>query len=144
MYQVIIIKNNQLSVHWFNSQTQAYDFVSTSLVTKYKIYNPNETKRLDFLSAFYWDDGKKDFCADIPLAKEILKIHYRDIRSILFPKLDTAFLKSIEEGDETKKQYIVNLKTQLRDITDFNLPDNEQELYDYIPPIFKEVYDLVV
>jgi hypothetical protein len=144
MYQVIIIKNNQLSVHWFNSQSQAYDFVSTGLVTKYKIYNPNEIKRLDFLSAFYWNDNEKDFCVNISLAKEILKIHYRDIRSILFPKLDAAFLRSIEEGNETKKQYIVNLKNQLRDITDFNLPDAEQELYDYVPAIFKEVYDLVV
>lgn len=144
MYQVILIKNNQLSVQWFNSQKEAYNFVSSSFVTKYKIYNPNEIKRLDFLNAFYWDEIKKDFCVNMILAKEIVKIHYRKIRSILFPKLDAAFLRSIEDSDETKKEYIVNLKNQLRDITDFNLPDTEQDLYDYVPDVFKEVYDLSV
>ena len=144
MYQVIVIKNNQLSVQWFNSQKEAYDFVSSGFVTKYKIYNPNEIKRLDFLNAFYWDEVKKDFCVNIALAKEIVKIRYRKIRSILFPKLDAAFLRSIEDGDEIKKEYIVNLKKQLRDITDFNLPDTEQDLYDYVPDVFKEVYDLSV
>jgi hypothetical protein len=144
MYQVIVIKNNQLSVQWFNSQKQAYDFVSTSLVTKYKIYNPNEVKRLDFLNAFYWDEVKKDFSVNIDLAKEIVRIRYRKIRSILFPKLDAAFLRSLEEGDETKKEYIVNLKNQFRNITDFNLPNTEEELYDYVPEVFKEVYDLVI
>lgn len=144
MYQLIVIKNNQLSVQWFNSQKEAYDFVSSNFVSKYKIFNPNEAKRLDFLNAFYWDDIKKDFCVNIDLAKEIVKIRYRKIRSVLFPKLDAAFLKALESSDESKKEYIINLKNQFRDITAVDLPNTEQGLYDYIPEVFKEVYDLVI
>ncbi len=144
MYQTIIIKNNQLSVHYFKTQKEAYDFVSAGLVTKYKIYNPNQNKRLDFLNAFYWDDEAQDFCANINFAKEIVKNNYREIRSILFSKLDSAFLRSIESGDEERKQYIISLKEQFRDITNIELPNTEQELFDFIPEVFKEVYDLVI
>jgi hypothetical protein len=144
MYQTIIIKNNQLSVHYFKTQKEAYDFVASSSVTKYKIYNPNENKRLDFLNAFYWDEGIQNFCANIDFAKEIVKNNYREIRSVLFPKLDSAFLKALETGDEQRKQYIISLKNQFRDITDIDLPNSENELLDFIPNIFKEVYDLVI
>ena len=144
MHQIIIIRNNQLSVHYFASQKVAYEFVNSNLVTKYKVYGPNENKKLDFLNAFYWDENKKDFCVNISLAKEIIKNHYRQIRSILFPKLDSAFLKSLETNNEERKEYIINLKNQFRDITDIELPNTEKELLDFIPAVFKEVYDLSV
>jgi hypothetical protein len=144
MYQTIIIKNNQLSVHYFNTQKEAYDFVALNSVTKYKVYNPRENKRLDFLNAFYWDEQKQNFCADISLAKEIMRNHYRQIRSILFLKLDSAFLRALEIENEEKKQYIINLKKQFRDVTDIILPDTEEQLLDFIPNVFKEVYDLSV
>lgn len=144
MYQAIIIKNNQLSVHWFKSQSEAYDFISKSNVIKYKIYNPNEIRRLDLLNAFYWDEEIKDFNINLEFAKEIIKNHYREIRSILFQKLDTAFLKALETNNVQQKEYIINLKTQFRNVTDIDLPNTETELLNYIPSIFKEVYDLVI
>ena len=144
MHQTIIIKNNQLSVHYFTSQKDAYEFVNSNSVNRYKIYSPNENKRIDFLNAFYWDDDKKDFCINIYLAKEIIKSNYREIRSILFPKLDAAFLKALEEDNQEKKQYIIDLKNQFRNITDIDLPNTEEELYDFVPNVFKEVYDLLI
>lgn len=144
MYQTIIIKNNQLSVHYFSNQKEAYDFVSSSFVTRYKVYSPLENRRLDFLNTFYWDNEKQNFCANITLAKELIKNHCREIRSILFPKLDSAFLKALETNNEERKQYIINLKNQFRDITDIELPNTEEELFDFAPAVFKEVYDLSV
>lgn len=144
MYQLIIIKNNQLSVHYFKNQKDAYDFAASNLVFKYKIYNPNENKRLDFLNAFYWDEVKQDFCADIVFAKEILKNHFREIRNILFVKLDSAFLRAIESDDFERKQYIISLKNKFRNITDIELPNTEKELFDFTPSVFKEVYDLFI
>lgn len=144
MYQTIIIKNNQLSVHYFKTQKEAYDFVALSAVNKYKIFNPNENKRLDFLNAFYWNEQAQNFYINIDFAKEIVKNNYREIRSVLFPKLDSAFLKAIEMEDDQRKQYIIFLKNQFRDITDIDLPNTEEELLNFVPNIFKEVYDLVI
>jgi len=144
MYQTIIIKNNQLSINCFNTQKEAYDFIFQQSLSKYKVYGPNEHKRIDFLNSLYGDEAKKDFCVDFNVAKEIVKNNLRMVRNFLFEKLDLAFLKAIETNDEERRQYIVSLKDKLRNITDLEFPNTEQELFNFIPPVFKEVYDLVV
>jgi hypothetical protein len=142
MYQLILIRKNQIEVHWFKSENEIYSCISDGSINKYKIYPPNKNKNLFFVNSYYWDDLKKDFAIDLNIAKEIKRNFFRKTRSILFEKLDKAFLKAIEEDNLEKKDYIVNLKNQFRNITDLELPNDEQELIDFIPSVFKEVYDL--
>jgi hypothetical protein len=53
-------------------------------------------------------------------------------------------MRAIEEDDIERKAYIVSLKNQFRNITDLDLPDTELELLDFMPTVFKEVYDLSI
>ena len=144
MYTLFILKNNQMQFLSFNTQAECYSFISDSQVTKYKIYPPNKNKNIMFLNAMQWNEAESDFIINIPIAKEIKKNHLRDIRSILFDKLDKAFMIAIEEENLEKKAYIINLKKQFREITDLVMPNTEEELLNFMPEIFKEVYDLVI
>lgn len=144
MYQLILLKNNLLEIRLFKTQAEAYDYVSKANPNKYKIYNPNENRKLDFLNSYYWDNERQDFVINVQVAKEIKKNLFREIRSILFQKLDNAFMKALEQDDLQRKNYIISLKNQFRDVTEISLPDTEEELINFIPQIFKEVYDLTI
>jgi hypothetical protein len=144
MYQLILLKNKGLEIKYFKTQTQAYACVTLDSPNKYKIYYPNQNRKLDFVSSYYWDDEKQDFVINVEVAKEIKRNLFREIRSILFEKLDKAFMRALEQDDSNRKNYIINLKNQFRDITDITMPDTEEELINFIPPVFKEVYDLTI
>lgn len=144
MYILITLHSSGLRVSTFKTQIECFSFVQNNSCIKYKIYPPNEKRNITFLNALIWSDTDSDFVIEITKAKEIKKNFLREIRAILFPKLDAAFLKSLESGDEQRKQYIINLKNQFRNITDLELPNTEKELLDFIPDVFKEVYDLSV
>jgi hypothetical protein len=139
-----MLKNNQICVSSFATEAECYSFVSNEKITKYKIYPPSQKKSATFLPAMEWNDAENDFVVNISIAKEIRKNHFREIRSILFEKLDKAFMKALEAEDSEKKVYIISLKNEFRKITDIQLPDTEEELLNFIPPIFKEVYDLSI
>lgn len=144
MYTLITLYHSHLQADTFKTQTECLDFVEKNNCSKYKIYQPNQKRNMTFLSCFIWSSEKSDFVIDIPKAKEIKKALLRQIRSVLFQKLDTAFMKAIELDDLQQKEYIVSLKKQFRDITDLDLPNEEEELLDFMPAIFKEVYDMSV
>jgi hypothetical protein len=144
MYQLILLKNNILEVRIFKTQSEAYAYVAKDSFNKYKIYSPNQNRKLDFLSSYYWSDEKQDFIINVEIAKEIKRNLFREVRAVLFEKLDKAFMKALEQDDAERKAYIINLKNQFRDITEITLPDTEEELINFIPEVFKEVYDLVV
>lgn len=144
MYILITLHSSGLVVNFFKTQSECFNFVTNNACIKYKIYPPNEKRDLTFLNAFVWSNSELNFVINIAKAKEIKKNLLREIRAVLFPKLDTAFLKSLESGDEERKQYIINLKSQLRDITSLELPNTEKELLDFMPPVFREVYDLLI
>lgn len=144
MYQLILLKNKDLEIKYFKTQAQAYACVALDLPNKYKIYYPNQNRKLDFVSSYYWDDKKQDFAINVEVAKEIKRNLFREIRFILFEKLDKAFMRALEQDDSNRKNYIINLKNQFRDITEIEFPNTEEELINFMPPIFKEVYDLVV
>lgn len=144
MYTLFILKNNQMRVLSFKTQAECYSFVSQEQVTKYKIYPPSKNRSITFLSAMEWSDTADDFVINVPIAKEIKKNHLREIRGILFDKLDKAFLRAIETEDSERKSYIINLKNQFRDITDLDLPSEEEALLNFMPSVFKEVYDLSI
>lgn len=144
MYQLILLKDNLLQINSFKTQSEAYNYVSIISPQKYKIYNPNQNKQLDLINSYYWNESEQDFVININIAKEIIKNKFREIRSILFEKLDKAFLIALEKNDQTKRDYIVSLKEQFRDITNLSLPNTENELINFVPEVFKEVYDLVI
>ena len=144
MYTLITLHPSYLQVSTFKTQTECLDFVEKNNCNKYKIYQSNEKRDITFLSSFVWSSEKSDFVIDIPKAKEIKKTLLRQIRSVLFQKLDTAFMKAIELDDLQRKQYIVSLKNQFREITDLDLPNEEKVLLDFMPAVFKEVYDMLV
>ena len=144
MYTLFTLKNNQICVSSFATEAECYSFISDEKIVRYKIYPPSQKKSVTFLSAMEWSDTQNDFVVNISIAKEIRKNHFREIRSILFEKLDKAFMKALEIEDLEKKAYIINLKNEFRKITDIQLPDTEEELLNFIPPIFKEVYDLFI
>jgi len=144
MYTVITLHSSGLKVNAFKTQVECFNFVQNNSCIKYKIYPPNEKRNITFLNAFVWSDADSDFVIDVTRAKEIKKNFLREIRAILFQKLDAAFLKSLESGNEQRKNYIINLKNQFRDVTNLVLPNTEKELLDFIPVVFKEVYDLSI
>jgi hypothetical protein len=144
MYDLFTLKNNQMRVSSFATQAECYSFVSQEQVTKYKIYPPSKNRSITFLSAMEWNEAADDFVINVSMAKEIKKNHLREIRAILFDKLDKAFLKAIETDDLERKSYIINLKNQFREITDLDLPNDEEALLSFMPSVFKEVYDLSI
>jgi hypothetical protein len=144
MYTLFILKNNQMQVLSFETQAECYSVVSQEQVSKYKIYPPSKGRSVTFLSAMEWSEVANDFVINVSVAKEIKKNHLRDIRAILFDKLDKAFMRAIEEEDIERKTYIISLKNKFRNITDLDLPDTELELLNFMPEIFKEVYDLSI
>jgi hypothetical protein len=144
MYTLITLHPSHLQVSVFRTQTECLDFVEKNNCSRYKIYQPHQKRNLTFLNSFIWCPEKSDFVIDIPKAKEIKKNLLRQVRSILFQKLDTAFIKTIELDNLEQKQYIVSLKNQFRDITDLDLPDEEKALLNFMPAVFKEVYDMSV
>lgn len=144
MYDLFTLKNNQMRVSSFATQAECYSFVSQEQVTKYKIYPPSKNRSITFLSAMEWSEVADDFVINVSMAKEIKKNHLREIRTILFDKLDKAFLKAIETDDLERKSYIINLKNQFREITDLDLPNDEEALLSFMPSVFKEVYDLSI
>ena len=144
MYTLITLHSSYLQVSVFKTQAECLTFVEKNNCSRYKIYQPNQKRNITFLNSFVWSSEKSDFVIDIPKAKAIKKTILREIRSVLFQKLDTAFMKAIENDNLTQKQYIVSLKNQFREITDLDLPDSEQELLDFMPAVFKEVYDLSI
>lgn len=141
--KLVYINEQVVELICFESDEECNNFIANLETDMYKVYK-NEEKNFFFFNAFAWHKEKKDFVVFIPYAKEIKKNILRDMRSRLFSKLDMGFMKALEQGNDQKRNYIVELKNKLRDVTLINLPDNEQELIDFIPDVFKEVIDLVI
>jgi hypothetical protein len=144
MYTLITLDTNGLQLNKFKTQNECFDFVQKSKCNKYKIYQPNEKRDITFLNSFIWSSEKNDFVIDITKAKEIKKNILRQVREALFRKLDAAFMRAIEAEDSQQKQYIISLKKEFREITDLELPNTEQELLDFMPSVFEEVFNLKI
>ena len=73
-------------------------------------------------------------------AKEIQKNRWRTARKSILEKLDTEFMRAVENGDTTKQQQIATKKQALRDVTttDLSTITNTQELKNVWPNILNE------
>lgn len=64
-------------------------------------------------------------------AKEIKLNVFRELRKPLLESLDVEFVRALEKGEDTTA--ISAKKQALRDITNLKLPDDIQELKDFMP-----------
>jgi hypothetical protein len=81
---------------------------------------------------------------DIKKAKEIWKNKIRKIRKNLLEKLDVAWIRTMECGKVEDAIKIVELKKQLRDLTDHQDLKNAktvEEIRAFWPPILEGNYD---
>lgn len=74
---------------------------------------------------------------DVNKAKELHKVKLRALRKPLLEALDVDYQKADEAGDLTKKSQIASKKQALRDVTKVALPDDLEDLKDFIPDILK-------
>lgn len=68
-------------------------------------------------------------------AQELWKNKWRQARKPKLEQLDVEFMRALEQGDANKQQEIVELKQQLRDITNTALPDTVEGIKSVWPEI---------
>lgn len=96
---------------------------------------PNGKEDKYFRNAWYLDGDQIN--VDLGKAKEIKKNKMRELRGPLLDKLDEDYQRADEDGDNVKKAEVAAKKKALRDVTKLTLPDDIQELKDYMPDILK-------
>lgn len=143
MYSLYTLTDEGININWFDTESKCLDYVKRSDAIRYKIYK-NDRKIIDYHFALEWDDVKKDFITNMAIAKEIKKNSFREKRDFYFDKLDKYLFKAIEFEDIEKQNIAKDLKQQLRDITNIELPDEEIALYYFIPQIFTTIENLVI
>lgn len=76
---------------------------------------------------------------DYNVGIQIKKNQFRQLRKPLFEKLDTEFMKAIENNDFDTLNIIKNKKQILRDITNINMSQYQtpQDLHNFIPDVLK-------
>lgn len=74
---------------------------------------------------------------NIDKAKAIKLNALRAERAPKLAALDVAFMRAVEQGDESAKAAIAAQKQELRDITKQPLPDDIEALKDYKPDCLK-------
>lgn len=79
-----------------------------------------------------WMDTGEAVEHDMDKAKEIKKQELRELRKPLLEKLDVEYMKALEQGDDSAKD-IAAKKQELRDVTKLDLPDNVEELKNFLP-----------
>lgn len=73
----------------------------------------------------------------LSIAREGQKNKWREKRASLFYKLDVEFLISLETNNESKKSEIISKKQQLRDVTELEMPNTVEEIFNFWPDILK-------
>ncbi len=80
-----------------------------------------------------WKDGEEGLEIDVEKAKEIKKNEFRDLRAPLLEALDVKFMQALEKNLSTNP--VVLQKQALRDVTELSLPDDIEELKEFMPEI---------
>ena len=103
-----------------------------------KEYNELEDRRY-VKPAWKLNETTGEMYFDYNLGKEMKKNQFRQLRKPLFEKLDTEFMKAIENSDFDTLNIIKNKKQILRDITNINMSQYQtpQDLHNFIPDVLK-------
>jgi hypothetical protein len=86
-----------------------------------------------------WTDSNPTNTIDIDLnkAKEIKINQFRSLREPILRQLDIEYIKANEAKNNIKKNQITQKKQELRDITLLPLPDDLEDLKNFIPEILQ-------
>lgn len=131
-------KDDVIEQYYFEKEQDCYEKIKELKCRWYVIRKESETVSNYFYSSFEWDYEKNDIKINIEKAKEIKRNEYRLMRTALLEALDVLFMRALELGDQNKTQEIVQLKQKLRDITDLELPNTEEELLTFYPSCIME------
>ena len=103
-----------------------------------KEYNELEDRRY-VKPAWKLNETSGEIYFDYNVGIQIKKNQFRQLRKPLFEKLDTEFMKAIENSDFDTLNIIKNKKQILRDITNINMSQYQtpQDLHNFIPDILK-------
>lgn len=87
-----------------------------------------------------WTDDNPTQTVDVHLGKaKLLKLDMlREVRKPKFEKLDVEQITAIVKDDKVKVNQIEGIKQLLRDVTDLPLPDDLEQLKDFMPDVLKE------
>lgn len=86
-----------------------------------------------------WTDDEPTETVDINLskAKEIKKNILRSLRVPILSKLDIDFMRAQEVGDSQLISQIIQKKNDLRNVTNLPMPDDIEQLKNFVPEILK-------
>lgn len=103
-----------------------------------KEYNELEDRRY-VKPAWKLNEITGEIYFDYNVGIQIKKNQFRQLRKPLFEKLDTEFMKAIENSDFDTLNIIKNKKQILRDITNINMSQYQtpQDLHNFIPDVLK-------
>lgn len=103
-----------------------------------KEYNQLEDRRY-IKPAWKLNKTTGEMYFDYNLGKEIKKNQFRQLRKPLFEKLDTEFMKALENNDFNTLNTIKAKKQILRDITTIDMSQHQtpEGLHNFIPDILK-------
>lgn len=103
-----------------------------------KEYNELEDRRY-VKPAWKLNETTGEIYFDYNVGIQIKKNQFRQLRKPLFEKLDTEFMKAIENSDFDTLNIIKNKKQVLRDITNINMSQYQtaQDLHNFIPDVLK-------
>lgn len=126
----------QIEQHAQDITTSEKDFIS------YRIVSDDSLIPKDRYFRNAWTDDNPTDTVDIDMNKaiNIKKDKLREIRKPLLEKLDVEYIKALEQADSDKITTIINKKQELRDITN-NLPDNIEDLKNFLPNCLNNFYD---
>lgn len=86
-----------------------------------------------FRDAWEFSTDQKQIQVNVGRAKEIHLNKFRVLRKSKLKQLDIEYQRADEENDRNKKRDVVIRKQYLRDITDQSLPNDLEELKNFIP-----------
>jgi hypothetical protein len=82
-----------------------------------------------------WELIDLQISVNIAKANDIHKDRLRELRSPKLLALDVEYIKALELGDTVKQQEISAIKQELRDVTNFPLIEDLEQLKAYIPSV---------
>jgi hypothetical protein len=136
MFILYIENNKEVSMLSFPQEKQCYDFVIKTSASRYKILPMQNAKDAYFLSCLEWDVKENDFVVNFQKAKLQTLFNIRMARHQMFTTLDIEYMKALEQNNQEKLLMLASLKQQLRDVTTLELPNNIEQLKNFVPQVF--------
>lgn len=91
-----------------------------------------------FFDAYELNDTNDALVCNRDKAVELKKSQFRTLRAPLLNDLDVAYMRADEQQNEPLKLSIAAKKQLLRDVTTITMPEDIEELREFIPDILKE------